>query len=480
MTIAAEQKGFIDARIAERGLGDRVEIRLQDYREGPGARTLRRGRPRSRWASTSARATTRRTSRCCAARCEPGGRVLVQQMSRAGTVRPGGGPFIESLHRPRHAHAAGRRDRGAARAGGLEVRDVHALREHYVRTVGGWLERFEAQRDRLTELVRRGGRARLAALPRRRRDGLPRRPDGGRPDPDGPPGWRRTRCRPVRLLAWTSTASSSRWPRPLAVVAARDGDRRASPAGSARRGRRRHLGPRASSPSRWSRPWSAGADDADWHRWLLLVLVARVGRPAGLAHAQPARRPGHGRTRATPRCSAARCAEVGGPRPCARSSWCRAWRSWFVSAARGRRRRAGARARLGAGAGCRGVGASGWSSRRSATASWRRTGAAPRRGTGDGPRAVGLDPAPELLRRRLRVVGALAGRRGVPAGSPACSTVLCPVAMTSSCSSSPAPGCWRDDEQRARVGRVRRAHLDVLPAPAPPLSPLPGALSASG
>ena len=35
VTIAAEQKAFIDARIAERGLGDRVEIRLQDYREVP-------------------------------------------------------------------------------------------------------------------------------------------------------------------------------------------------------------------------------------------------------------------------------------------------------------------------------------------------------------------------------------------------------------------------------------------------------------
>ena len=35
VTIAAEQKRFIDARIAERGLADRVEIRLQDYREVP-------------------------------------------------------------------------------------------------------------------------------------------------------------------------------------------------------------------------------------------------------------------------------------------------------------------------------------------------------------------------------------------------------------------------------------------------------------
>jgi len=37
--------------------------------------------------------------------------------------------------------------------GGLEVRDVHAMREHYVRTVDGWLENFEANLERLTELV---------------------------------------------------------------------------------------------------------------------------------------------------------------------------------------------------------------------------------------------------------------------------------------------------------------------------------------
>ena len=38
-------------------------------------------------------------------------------------------------------------------ASGLEARDVHALREHYVLTVAGWLERFEANVDALTALV---------------------------------------------------------------------------------------------------------------------------------------------------------------------------------------------------------------------------------------------------------------------------------------------------------------------------------------
>jgi cyclopropane-fatty-acyl-phospholipid synthase len=38
-------------------------------------------------------------------------------------------------------------------AGGLEVRDVHALREHYVRTVEHWMARFEQHQDFLRSLV---------------------------------------------------------------------------------------------------------------------------------------------------------------------------------------------------------------------------------------------------------------------------------------------------------------------------------------
>ncbi|MEP9363154.1 cyclopropane-fatty-acyl-phospholipid synthase family protein [Nocardioides sp. CN2-186] len=150
VTIAAEQKAFIDARIAERGLGDRVEIRLQDYREVPetdfdavgslemGEHVGERNYPT--YASVLHRAV------------RPGGRVLVQQMSRRGK-HPGGGPFIESFIAPdMHMRPLGETV-AYLEAGGLEVRDVQALREHYVDTVAGWLENFEAHVDRLTELV---------------------------------------------------------------------------------------------------------------------------------------------------------------------------------------------------------------------------------------------------------------------------------------------------------------------------------------
>jgi cyclopropane-fatty-acyl-phospholipid synthase len=159
VTIAAEQKKFIDARIQERGLQDRVEIRLQDYREIPevgGAEP----RPFDAVASIEMGEHVGEQNYGTYAQVlhdavKPGGRVLIQQMSRSGgrNGHPGGGPFIESFIAPdMHMRPVGETVAFLER-GGLEVRDVHALREHYVRTVEGWLENFEGNLDRLTELV---------------------------------------------------------------------------------------------------------------------------------------------------------------------------------------------------------------------------------------------------------------------------------------------------------------------------------------
>ena len=73
---------------------------------------------------------------------KPGGRVLIQQMSRAGgrNGHPGGGPFIESFIAPdMHMRPVGETVAFLER-GGLEVRDVHAparaLRPHRRRLDG--------------------------------------------------------------------------------------------------------------------------------------------------------------------------------------------------------------------------------------------------------------------------------------------------------------------------------------------------------
>jgi cyclopropane-fatty-acyl-phospholipid synthase len=79
--------------------------------------------------------------------------VLVQQMSRPRGRWPGGGPFIESFIAPdMHMRPVGETVAFLER-GGLEVRDVHALREHYVWTVEGWLDTLEANLPAFVDLV---------------------------------------------------------------------------------------------------------------------------------------------------------------------------------------------------------------------------------------------------------------------------------------------------------------------------------------
>ncbi len=150
VTISTEQKAFVDARVRERGLGDRVEVRLQDYRDvadGPydAVASLEMGEHVGQGNYPTYVAALRRAVR-------PGGRVLVQQMSRRGR-HPGGGPFIESFIAPdMHMRPLGETVE-LIEAGGLEVRDVHAMREHYVRTVQAWTETFEEHWDEAVALV---------------------------------------------------------------------------------------------------------------------------------------------------------------------------------------------------------------------------------------------------------------------------------------------------------------------------------------
>ena len=74
---------------------------------------------------------------------KPGGRLLIQQMSR-GARAPGGGPFIESYIAPdMHMRPLPETVRLIENAG-FEVTGVQAMREDYVRTIRAWLHNFEA------------------------------------------------------------------------------------------------------------------------------------------------------------------------------------------------------------------------------------------------------------------------------------------------------------------------------------------------
>lgn len=153
VTISAEQKRFAEAAARRRGLSDLVEFRLCDYRDA----VPYRGAEYDAVASLEmgehvGQANYGTYAQVLHDSVRPGGRVLVQQMSRTGRW-PGGGPFIESFIAPdMHMRPVGETV-ALLEASGLEARDVHALREHYVLTVAGWIERFEANIDAITDLV---------------------------------------------------------------------------------------------------------------------------------------------------------------------------------------------------------------------------------------------------------------------------------------------------------------------------------------
>jgi cyclopropane-fatty-acyl-phospholipid synthase len=139
VTLSREQGGYVRQRA--RGLGlARAEVRIQDYRDPLDDRydavaSVEMGE----------HVGAAQYPQFCAAlhaRLRPGGRLLIQQMSR-GARAPGGGPFIESYIAPdMDMRPVGDTVRLIENAG-FEVIGVEAMRDHYVRTIRAWLDNFE-------------------------------------------------------------------------------------------------------------------------------------------------------------------------------------------------------------------------------------------------------------------------------------------------------------------------------------------------
>ena len=149
VTLSEQQCRFVQSRIDERGLGERVHVRLQDYRDVSDApfdaiSSIEMGEHVGRRNYASFVSGLRDLLR-------PEGRLLIQQMSRRS--RPGGGPFIEAFIAPDMYMRPVGETLALLEDGGLEVRDVHALREHYVKTVQAWYRTFEDRIDQVVALV---------------------------------------------------------------------------------------------------------------------------------------------------------------------------------------------------------------------------------------------------------------------------------------------------------------------------------------
>ena len=155
LTLSAEQQRLVEKRAKERGLEDRVDVRLQhvvDLTDDPTVENVDAIASLEMGEHVGGDPEYREFARLLHDSVRPGGRVLVQQMSRAD-VAPGGGAFIESYIAPDMHMRPLDRTLALLAGSGLEVRDVHALREHYPRTVAAWSATLEDRWDDAVALV---------------------------------------------------------------------------------------------------------------------------------------------------------------------------------------------------------------------------------------------------------------------------------------------------------------------------------------
>lgn len=161
ITISREQAELARQRVAEAGVGDRVEIRLQDYRELRGESFEAISSIGMSEHVGSERIAT--YFRILHDLLEPRGRVLDHAISS-----PGGSRLPRRSFAGRYVFPDGELlDVGTKQIemqrAGLEVRDVESLREHYALTLRRWVANLDAQWDRAIELVG-PGRARVWRL----------------------------------------------------------------------------------------------------------------------------------------------------------------------------------------------------------------------------------------------------------------------------------------------------------------------------
>jgi cyclopropane-fatty-acyl-phospholipid synthase len=164
VTLSREQATYARKRVAEAGLADRIDIRVQDYRrvdDGPYDAIASVG-----MAEHVGAARYRRYADVLYTLLRPGGRLLNHQIAR----RPepdeeayGADPFIDAYVFPDGELAPVGRTVTILEEAGFEVRDLESLREHYALTLRRWVANLEADPVRAARLAG-PGRARVWRL----------------------------------------------------------------------------------------------------------------------------------------------------------------------------------------------------------------------------------------------------------------------------------------------------------------------------
>ncbi|MFF7143448.1 class I SAM-dependent methyltransferase [Streptomyces nodosus] len=164
VTLSQEQAVYARKRVADEGLTDRVEIRVQDYRDvadGPYDAISSIGMAEHVGAERYLE-----YARDLHALLKPGGRLLNHQIARrpqrdesSYTVDP----FIDAYVFPDGELAPIGTTVTQLERAGFEVRDVESLREHYALTLRRWVANLEAHREQAERLAG-PGRARVWRL----------------------------------------------------------------------------------------------------------------------------------------------------------------------------------------------------------------------------------------------------------------------------------------------------------------------------
>jgi cyclopropane-fatty-acyl-phospholipid synthase len=161
ITLSEPQAELARQRVAERGLSDKIEIRVQDYRaigDGPFDAVSSIGmvehvgsRQIDAYASQLARLV------------KPAGRVLNHGIARLRHGEPEAGAFTQRYIFPDGAPLHLSRIQFALERAGLETHHVEDFRHDYAETLRHWARRFD---DRLDDAIRLGGaeRARVWRL----------------------------------------------------------------------------------------------------------------------------------------------------------------------------------------------------------------------------------------------------------------------------------------------------------------------------
>ncbi|MEU1466978.1 cyclopropane-fatty-acyl-phospholipid synthase family protein [Streptomyces sp. NPDC005761] len=164
VTLSVEQAAFARKRIAEEGLTDRIEIRVQDYRDvrdGPYDAISSIG-----MAEHVGSVRYREYADDLYALLKPGGRLLNHQIARRPEKDESAyhvDEFIDAYVFPDGELAPVGRTVATLEEAGFEARDVESLREHYALTLRRWVANLEKDWERAVRMTS-PGRARVWRL----------------------------------------------------------------------------------------------------------------------------------------------------------------------------------------------------------------------------------------------------------------------------------------------------------------------------